>query len=391
MESAEESSRTTGECPRTLPRESPHAEKPSPKNGNGNGNGRHAKGQNGSGNGVHAPKGTIALAYAEMDDLSGREPAFAAWVERTVGAVEEALKAAGRETERLPIGKNLAAALEAIQRIRPRAIFNLCENRPREAAREMHLSALFELVRIPYTGSSPLALGLCQNKALAKAVLREAGVRVPLSAVISAPSDLKAAVGVPMIVKPIASDGSHGITEKSVAEDTETARAQVAVVVDTFRQPAIVEEFIEGREFRVGLVGGRSPRTLPLVEVLFAGRAEGSRAILTWQDRWGPPSEGSPRTKCPADLPPAAQELVRRASVRAYQALGLSGYSGVDLRLDLRGDAYVLDVNPNPDISPDGVLAQAAAAAGLPYGALLCEILEAAGDRKPLAAGVAKG
>ncbi|MEK7270772.1 MAG: ATP-grasp domain-containing protein [Planctomycetota bacterium] len=347
--------------------------------------------KNGNSHAPPPPKGVVALAYAERSPQSPADATFDAWLERAVGAVEGALRTLGRETVRLPIGRNLAAALDEIQRIRPRTIFNLCENRPKEVVREMHLSALFDLVRIPYTGSSPLALGLCQNKALAKAVLREADVRVPISEVVMGPSDLKASVGSPMIVKPLASDGSQGINEKSVAHDIVDARARIAQIIEMFRQPAIVEEFIEGREFRVGLVGGRTPRALPIVEILFPPRPDGTPAILTYQDRWGPLSPGSSTTKCPADLPVPESDRIRRAAQRAYQALGLSGYAGVDLRMDGRGDAYVLDVNPNPDLSPEGVLAQAAAAANMSYPALIAEILEAASDRKPLAAGVAKG
>ena len=168
--------------------------------------------------------------------------------------------------------------------------------------------------------------------------------------------------------------------------DKKAMRARVAWVVEHYRQPALVEEFIDGREFNVSILGGGDgARALPLAEIDFSALPAGFPRVVTYEGKWdetSPEYRGTEPVAADA-VEPTLADAVRRTALAAYRALGLRDYGRVDLRVDARRGPLVIDVNPNPDISPGAGLARAAARGGLDYGRLILEILEAAAARRP--------
>jgi D-alanine-D-alanine ligase len=176
----------------------------------------------------------------------------------------------------------------------------------------------------------------------------------------------------PLIVKPVREDGSAGITCRSVVHDTESLRSVVSEVVAAFRQPCLVERFIEGRELNVALFGFPTARVLPLQEIDFALLPDGEPKIVSYAAKWqeGSVADRGTRPVMHPTLPPAVAARVRRVAVEAFRALGMRDYGRVDVRLSAAGIPYVVDVNPNCDLSRHAGMARAAAAVGIDYAAL---------------------
>lgn len=261
---------------------------------------------------------------------------------------------------------------------RPQVIFNLCEALNNDSRLEIAVAWMLERLALPFTGSPHFALRHCLHKYEASWILRRAGVPVPTTVRADSPDHIPD-VAFPVIVKPEREDGSRCIEDASVVFDRRALRDRVALVIEACRQPALVQRFIDGREISVSLLGGPVPRVLPLGEIAFSGAGLGAPRILTWSSKWRDASEeytSSPSVA--AVLRP--NEARRFASVgrRAFEVLGLRDYGRVDLRVDRRGDPFVIDVNPNCDVSPQGGLALAAARGGLSYEDLVWEILRSA-------------
>jgi len=188
----------------------------------------------------------------------------------------------------------------------------------------------------------------------------------------------------PAIVKPEREDGSTGIAVESVVHDMAALRARVEHVIATYRQPAVVQRYIHGREIGISLVGWPVPRVLPPGEILFAGLPPGHPHILTFSSKWDPESiDWTGTAAVPAVLRPREQRRVAAIGRRAFEVLGLRDYGRVDVRLDERGVPYVIDVNPNCDLSQDGGFSLAAARGGLSYAGSIWEILRSALRRRP--------
>ena len=180
-------------------------------------------------------------------------------------------------------------------------------------------------------------------------------------------------------MKPEREDGSKCITRRSVVRSRRRLREQVAEVVETCRQPAVVQRYVDGREFAVSLLGWPVPRVLPLGEILFGDLPKGHPHILTYASKWRPDTIESISTpSVAAVLRPRELRKIAAAGRRAFEVLGLRDYGRVDVRIDDRGDPYVIDVNPNCDLSTDGGFARAAERAGMTYAQLIWEILRGA-------------
>jgi D-alanine-D-alanine ligase len=202
--------------------------------------------------------------------------------------------------------------------------------------------------------------------------------------VLSKPKEALGSVPAPWIVKPVREDASHGIAAASVVADRKAMQARVAYVLERYKQPALVEEYVDGREFNVSILGtGEGARALPLAEIDFSRLPPGAPRVLTYEGKW---DEASPEYRGTMPKPvdeadPGLLEAVRRTALLAYRALGLRDYGRVDLRVDAKRGPLVIDVNPNPDVSPGAGLALAAARGGLSHARLVAEILEAAAAR----------
>jgi D-alanine-D-alanine ligase len=296
-------------------------------------------------------------------------------------SVAASLRARGHAPTLLPAPSDPAELLAALHASKPDAVFNLVESYRGESVLESAAFALLELTGIPFTGNGSLASALALRKPLAKALLAACGVPVaPGCAVTAADDPLPpdfVAVPFPWIVKPSREDASHGIAKESVVFDAAAARARARFVIERYQQPALIERFIEGREINVGMVGpAAAPEILPLAEIDFTPFPAGRPRLVTYESKWVEGSDdwnGTPVKD--ADLPQATAEAVRRIARTAWQALSLRGYGRVDLRLSERGEPFVLEVNPNPDLSTDAGFARAWSRSGRTYDELVATIL----------------
>lgn len=293
----------------------------------------------------------------------------------------------------------LADVERAVRTFRPNAVFNACETFYGESRNEPAVPLLLERLGVSFTGSPAPCLRHCLQKREATMLLRAAGVTVPATMRIesaAAALRLSPELAYPVIVKPEREDGSVGIDERSVvSDDASLARAVEAVVVG-LGQPALVQTYIDGREIAVALLGYPEPRVLPLGEITFDDEAFGDRArVLTYASKWDESSPDYGGTKSiAAAASPALRSRIAACARRAFDALGMRDYGRVDLRLDASERPYVIDVNPNCDLSADGGFARAAARAGLTYSAAIGIVIQGALARAAVtgtAAGVGAG
>jgi len=254
-------------------------------------------------------------------------------------------------------------------------VFNIAEGLSGRN-REAQVPALCELVGIPYTGSDSATLALALDKALAKRILRQHGILTPEFQVFTSGREKLhpwLAQKFPLIVKPNAEGSSKGITGSGVVDDEPALRAAVAAIVDKYRQPALCEEYISGREFTVGLLGDKRPRIMPPMEICFKDTSK-SRPVYDFEikQEW----EKHVFYECPAKLSPAELRAVERAARETFIALDCRDVARIDLRMSKDGQVYVLEVNPLPGLTPDySDLVLISKAAGIDYRTLIAEIL----------------
>jgi D-alanine-D-alanine ligase len=309
------------------------------------------------------------LFNSPVKPLRGEEIDYLAEVEvlDQVSAVQDALARLGFQCHLLPIRDDLEEIVKSFKACRPDVVVNLSEGFMGDSSLEMHIPSILEILGIPYTGSTPLTLGLCQDKGLAKAVLNANGVPTPKYRVMERfehPGELS----FPLFVKPIREDASIGVTRRSFVKNVADLESQVKYVNDVYRQPALVEEYISGREFNASILGNERPTVLPVSEIIF--EFEGEPKIVDYAAKWLKNSEEYSKTKpmCPARLDEELKGRIEETAIKAYKALRCRDYARVDMRLDAKtGVLYVLEVNPNPDLSPEAGFARSLKAAGLSF------------------------
>jgi D-alanine-D-alanine ligase len=302
--------------------------------------------------------------------------------------IVQCLRNAGHEVFLVNIGNSVSNLLDAIEDIRPSAIFNFVEFFGEDPAHEMHVAGVFELLGIPYTGNRPDVLALCQKKHRTKAVLQAAGIPTPPYFVVSGrPGDdhvpATHSLRFPLIVKPAMEDASGGIDDDSVVHDPHQLAAKVRQILTEFAMPVLVEEYIDGREVHCAILGNDPPEVLPLFEMEFVEPtdpiAKKLPRIITYKAKWDPHSRDfyAMSGHCPArDLEPEVAAHIQAVALAAYHAVGCRDYARVDMRVDPRtGEAYVLEVNPNPDLSDVCAFVQCAAASGRSYHQVINEIV----------------
>jgi D-alanine-D-alanine ligase len=253
-------------------------------------------------------------------------------------------------------------------------VFNLCEGVNGVAMWEDHVAAALEFAGIPFTGCGFWTLAVCRRKAVANTVLAQAGLHVPewILGHGRPPEDFP----LPAIVKPAAEDASAGLDRASVVTDRKALRAQVAALTEQF-DDVMIQRYVPGREFNVGFVG---PRTLAVAEIDFTGMPEGTWPILTYAAKWhaGTPEDLGSVPVCPALISQRLADRLTRTAEAAWRAVQGKGYGRVDLRVDHTGRPWVLEVNPNPDLTDEAGLARMARAADWDYPELVRRIAEVA-------------
>jgi D-alanine-D-alanine ligase len=272
---------------------------------------------------------------------------------------------------------------DAVVRRRPDVVVNLCESLQGDSRGEMIVPALLDLAGVPYTGNSAFTLALALHKHKAKEVLRARGVPTPESWLVDDTGALENVdLPFPLIVKPSREDASVGIDFDSVVADRKALARAVDRVRRTFRQPALVERFIPGREIYVPLLG-HPLRPLPLTEIEFGDVFDGRPAVLTYRAKWQADSaECADSPSRPAVLTQALEARCIEVATAAFEALEGRDYGRVDLRVDEDGQPWVIDINPNCDLHPQAGFSRAAQAAGLSFAQLALHLVDLAWERR---------
>jgi D-alanine-D-alanine ligase len=285
----------------------------------------------------------------------------------------------------MAIREDIFPIIHWLKEYQPDVVFNLCESVYGNSCWEMNIPALLDLFRIPYTGSSPLTLGLCQDKGKVKDILQSQGILTPRYKIFKqAGGPVKGNI-FPLIVKPIHEDGSLGISRGSVVFDDESLSKQIKYVIEQYRQPALVEEFIDGRELNIGLIetNGRV-EVLPISEIDYSEFPEGVPKICGYEAKWVVKSPEFQKSKplCPAPLELVVKKSLENIAIKVFKLFGCRDYARVDVRVDKDGKIYILEVNPNPDISPQSGMTRALKVQGMTYIKFVGNVLERAIQRK---------
>lgn len=299
-------------------------------------------------------------------------------------AVEDALRQLGYSTKTLQVTGNLLELIQEIHSGRDDLVFNLCEEFLGCSQLEMNVAAILELLQVPFTGSSPLTLGLTQDKGKTKTILAACGIPTPAFRVWQ-PQDPMRMDGLrfPLIVKPLLEDASLGIDNEAFVQDEKALARQIQKIYQVHKQPVLIEEYIEGRELNVSILGSDPLEVLPISEIDFSTLPAGMPKICSYAAKWEEESREYISTVpiCPAPLPPDVEKRVKEVSLQTYRIMECRDYARVDIRLSPEGIPYVLEVNANPDISTDAGMPRSAKAAGLEYPELIGRIVEVAWSR----------
>lgn len=294
------------------------------------------------------------------------------------------LKSAGYQTNEVGVTNDIPAAVATIAAIKPNAVFNLCESIHGDNRFESLMPLLLDLASIPYTGSCSFGLSLALRKEKVKDILRGRGVPVPRGGLVTSVEATRTMeLSFPVIVKPAREDASVGISSASVTNDRATMEQRVAHVLATYRQPALVEDYIDGREIYVSILEQPSgePQVFPFFEIDFSDMPNDRPKIVSFEGKWVESSieyKGTRPVRC-EKLTPQLRATIAKTAVDAFRAVGLRDYGRMDIRLSTDGIPYVIDVNPNCDLSDlAGGYSRAAKAAGLSYKELILRIVELA-------------
>ena len=316
------------------------------------------------------------LAYLEPGDAA---PDVV--VEQAAAALTEC----GHQTSVLTIRRDVEELVRGLKARKPQLVFNLVESFGDDIlGGVMGVAGVLDLLQVPYTGGGPGEIFLQEDKALAKKLLAFEGIRYPDFATFPANADFETGgnLRMPLFVKPLRMDASIGIDERSLVRNTQQLMERVLYIQKTFGDAALAEEYIEGREFYVGVLGNAELIAFPPIEMDFSGLKEGSLRVMDSQAKFDETSERFHGTKAVvAEIEPELRAKLQKASIDAYRALRVCDYGRVDLRLTETGEVYVIEVNANCYLEQGSEFVTAAAAHGIPYPALLNRIAELAIER----------
>ncbi|MBI2850834.1 MAG: ATP-grasp domain-containing protein [Chloroflexi bacterium] len=300
-----------------------------------------------------------------------------------VQAVEQSLLELGYSVTLLPLSLPLEEAREKLKALDTDLVFNLFEGFCGFPETEALVPETLSELGIPFTGCQGGMIRLSLNKAGVKVFLKAADIPSPDAQVLTPQTVDAFQLDYPCIVKPCGEDASHGLTGESVVNDFVSLERQVRVVSESYGGSALVEKFIDGREFNATVMGKSGYSVLPISEIVYSLPPEMPR-ILTFAAKWEPDSPYFHATKavCPAKIKPAEKERIAATALAVFRLLGCKSYARVDMRVDRQGRINVIEVNPNPDISPGTGAARQAAAAGMTYTEFVGKIIEIALEKE---------
>ena len=311
------------------------------------------------------------------DPLNGQEVAGAEW--KTEYDVVSTLRKLGHDVKPLGVKSDLGVLRSAVEDWKPHIAFNLLEEFDGVAVYDQNVVSYLELLHVPYTGCNPRGLMLARDKALSKKLFSFHRIPFPDFMVVPQGRTVKRPKGLsfPLIVKSVTEEASHGISQASIVQDDVKLKERVEFIHANIGTGALIERYIEGREFYVGVMGNGHIHVLPVWELIMDKLPDDARRIATervkwsraYQDKYGIRSEEA------RNLSEGKAEEIQHLAKRVYRALGLSGYARIDLRMDAAGSVYVLEANPNPQISHDEDFSDSAEKDGYPYKDLLQELL----------------
>ncbi|HYM21124.1 MAG TPA: ATP-grasp domain-containing protein [Candidatus Kapabacteria bacterium] len=324
-----------------------------------------------------------ALGFTPYFDLeeTGAEQEYA--------SIEKALAEAGYKVVSFNVKDRFERLFNFLTRRKFDVIFNLIEFFHSRPENEMLVAGFFDLLQVPYTGAPPLALATCQNKPLAKELFRAHRLPTARSFTVRKMDEFPTRHGLryPVIVKPAWEDGSGGIENASIVKNLRSLRARVDFVLSDFKMPVLIEEYIDGRELNVAVLGnGTKKQVLPISEIVFDTMPDELYKIVSYQAKWDPHHAAYHTTipSCPADIPQKTALLAQQYAFKATEIMGTRDYARVDMRMNKRGELFILEVNPNPNLSEGTGIARSAEAAHLKFSDLLRNITESALERAHL-------
>jgi len=271
--------------------------------------------------------------------------------------------------------------LMALARHETDLFFNLVESYAGDDTMEMHVAAYLDLLGRHYTGAGPQGLYLAQDKSVAKKLFQFYGIRTPYFATCyQGKLDHSQDISFPLIIKPISEDGSLGIDKGAVVGSVKELMERIHYVQEEFNSPALIEEFIEGREIYAGVMGNQNPEVLPLVELDLSKLPEGMPKVAGMEVKWEKDSEAYKVTKSAPveDLDEETQELLGTTALNTYRILKLRDYGRIDMRLTEKGEVYVIEANPNPWLSSNSEFFMAAKKSGRSYADMIEQIIQLA-------------
>ena len=309
-------------------------------------------------------------------------------VAEEMDAMVAAIRSRGYQVQIVNVRDDLDRLLSSVRLFRPDLVLNLMEFFNDDSNQESYITGLLDLLRLEYTGNPPLTLATCQNKYRTKLILEAHELPTSPYFLITdgrKPVPTAHELEFPLIVKPVLEDASGGIEHRSVVHDQSELETQIQRVWREYKTPILVEEYIDGREIHVALLGNDPPEVLPLFEMEFDDsefnpEGEWRPQIISYRAKWDPhsPEFYSMDSMCPAqDLEEEMETYIRDVAIQAYRAMGCRDYARIDMRVDEEeGEVYILELNPNPDLADGAAYMQCATASGRSFAGTLEAILE---------------
>jgi D-alanine-D-alanine ligase len=311
--------------------------------------------------------GIIFNSYVRVDRYKSTQESEIA-VEKTAQEVLQVVTKLGYSAFLYPLGDRLSRFFAWLERSKPDVIINLCEGYKGHPQFESNIAAVLELEELAFTGNAAKTLALCQDKHKTKIIISALGCRTPKFRLITSLDD-KVDLAFPIIVKPNYEDASLGINMDSVTYTKQELWRKIENVLETYGQPALAEEYIEGREFNVAVFENTEPAALQVSEIDFSGLPEDIPHICSYEAKW---IEEHPHFKnsiprCPAPIDTPLRDVLQQTAVDVFLEMDCRDYARVDFRVSADGIPYILEINPNPDISLNAGYVRALSASGIEY------------------------